>query len=98
MYKQILVCYSESTLLFKKLFQNRQKTKFAQGDACNLPENLGQFGVILAANLVCRLHSPREFLHRLAELVAPGGILVITAPYTWLQQFSDKVRDSFMAF
>lgn len=69
---------------------NRQKTKFAQGDACALPENLGQFGVVLAANLICRLHHPREFLQKLSNLVAPGGVLVITAPYTWMPQFSDK--------
>ncbi|XP_076441679.1 uncharacterized protein LOC143280845 [Babylonia areolata] len=69
---------------------NRKKTMFVQGDACNLPSSLGQFGVILAANLVCRLHHARQFLRDLASLVAPGGILVITAPYTWLGQFSDK--------
>ncbi|KAL4238476.1 hypothetical protein ACF0H5_003184 [Mactra antiquata] len=69
---------------------DRSRTKFIQGDACDLPKDLGQFGCILAANLICRLHSPFNFLNRLSGLVAPGGILVITSPYTWLEQFTDK--------
>ncbi|KAK7504120.1 hypothetical protein BaRGS_00004424 [Batillaria attramentaria] len=69
---------------------SRKRTRFQQGDACSLPGDLGQFGVVLAANLICRLHQPKAFLQRLGSLVAPGGILVITAPYTWLEQFTDK--------
>ena len=65
---------------------------FQQGDACNLPSDLGQFGCVLAANLVCRLPNPYKFLDRLPSLVAPGGILVITGPYTWLEQFTPKVQ------
>ncbi|XP_052769682.1 uncharacterized protein LOC128209616 [Mya arenaria] len=69
---------------------DRSRASFIQGDACDLPTNLGTFGCVLAANLICRLHSPFKFLNRLAGLVAPGGILVITSPYTWLTQFTDK--------
>lgn len=69
---------------------DRSRTRFIQGDACNLPTDLGQFGCILAANLICRLHRPFDFLDRLAGLVAPSGILVITSPYTWLEQFTEK--------
>ncbi|KAJ8309578.1 hypothetical protein KUTeg_014452 [Tegillarca granosa] len=66
------------------------RTSFEQGDACNLRHDLGQFGCVLAANLICRLHQPFKFLDRLSDLVAPGGILVITSPYTWLTEFTDK--------
>ncbi|XP_033733855.1 uncharacterized protein LOC117322994 [Pecten maximus] len=69
---------------------DRSRTSFQQGDACDLARDLGQFGCVLAANLICRLHQPFNFLRRLKELVAPGGILVITSPYTWLQEFTDK--------
>lgn len=68
----------------------RDRASFLQGDACDLPRGLGQFGCVLAANLICRLHSPFNFLKQLPGLVAPGGILVITSPYTWLEQFTDK--------
>ncbi|XP_050405004.1 uncharacterized protein LOC126820889 [Patella vulgata] len=69
---------------------NRSRASFIQGDACCLPADLGQFGVVLAANLICRLHHPFDFLWRLADIVAPGGILVITSPYTWLSEYTEK--------
>ncbi|KAK3591618.1 hypothetical protein CHS0354_013802 [Potamilus streckersoni] len=71
---------------------DRSRTTFIKGDACSLPSDLGQFGCVLAANLICRLHSPMDFLERLPGLVASGGILVITSPYTWMEQFTDKSK------
>lgn len=68
----------------------RNRCIFKQGDACNLPTDLGTFDCILAGNLICRLRDPFAFLHRLPGLVAPGGILVIASPYTWLEQFTAK--------
>ncbi|XP_062902158.1 uncharacterized protein LOC134345439 isoform X2 [Mobula hypostoma] len=68
----------------------RSRCLFRQGDACNLPEDLGTFDCVLAGNLICRLPDPFAFLHRLPGLVAPGGILVITSPYTWLEEFTPK--------
>ena len=64
--------------------------KFIQGDACALPADLGQFGMVLAANLLCRLPKPRLFLDRLASLVVPGGYVVMPSPYTWLEEFTPK--------
>jgi putative 4-mercaptohistidine N1-methyltranferase len=69
---------------------NRSRAVFQQGDACNLSLDLGRFGCVLAANLICRLHSPRSFFDRLPSLVAPGGILVITSPYTFLREFTAR--------
>ena len=61
------------------------------GDACHLPE-LGQFGCVFAGNLICRLPEPMKFFQRLPGMIVPGGILVITSPYTWLQQYTPEVR------
>ncbi|CAG5114689.1 unnamed protein product [Candidula unifasciata] len=70
---------------------NRNLVSFEQGDACNLRSSLGEFGIVLAANLICRLHHPKDFLSRLPKLLSKkGSILVITAPYTWLEEFTDK--------
>ncbi|GFR77845.1 type 11 methyltransferase [Elysia marginata] len=70
---------------------DRTKVSFEQGDACALRSDLGTFDVVLAANLVCRLHHPKYFLDRLQQLLPkPGSILVLTGPYTWLHQFTDK--------
>ncbi|XP_074630996.1 uncharacterized protein LOC141889566 [Acropora palmata] len=69
---------------------DRSRVSFFHGDACNLPEDLGEFGCVLAANLVCRLPNPYQFLDRLPSLVAPGGTLIITSPYSWSEQFTPK--------
>eukprot|EP01098_Paradermamoeba_levis_P005138 TRINITY_DN2182_c0_g1_i1.p1 TRINITY_DN2182_c0_g1~~TRINITY_DN2182_c0_g1_i1.p1 ORF type:complete len:290 (-),score=100.37 TRINITY_DN2182_c0_g1_i1:114-938(-) len=73
--------------------KERSRCQFLQGDACNLPfEKLGQFDVVLMANLICRLHSPKECIADLSKLLKVGGVLVIVSPYTWLEQFTPKEK------
>ncbi len=62
---------------------------FDTGDAHRIPEDLGTFDWVLGANLLCRLHHPRQFLDRLTGLVRPGGILVLNSPFSWLTEFTD---------
>ncbi|XP_033110543.1 uncharacterized protein LOC117111676 [Anneissia japonica] len=69
---------------------DRNKASFQQGDACNLPLDLGQFGCVVAANLICRLHTPMDFLNRLSSLVAPGGFLLLTSPFTFSVEYTPK--------
>ena len=76
--------------LFISGSQNRTAVSFMVGDACQLP-NLGQFDCVLAANLICRLLDPMKFFQRLPDMIVPGGILVITSPYTWLEQYTPEV-------
>ena len=66
--------------------------QFEVGDACNLRDDLGSFDVVHAANLLCRLPNPQAFLTRLTELVSPGGQLLLTTPFTWLEEFTSKER------
>ncbi len=61
---------------------------FEVGDAMNLRKDLGQFDVILAANLIDRVPSPRTLLKLLKDLVKPQGFLLLFSPYTWLAEFS----------
>jgi SAM-dependent methyltransferase len=56
--------------------------------------DLGSFDVVLAANLLCRLPEPRKFLARLPSLVRPGGQLLLTTPFTWLDDYTP--RDSWI--
>ncbi len=63
---------------------------FRQGDACDLPSDLGRFSVIHAANLLCRLPDPAAFLDRLPSLLLPGGLVVFFSPYSWLKQYTEK--------
>jgi len=64
---------------------------FEQGDACNLRSDIGEFGCVLGANLLCRLPTPLDFLDRLPDIVVPGGIVVLTSPYSWLEEYTPKV-------
>jgi putative 4-mercaptohistidine N1-methyltranferase len=63
-------------------------TRFMQGDAMNLPLDLGVFDRVHAANLLCRLPEPERLLERLSLLVKAGGELVLATPCTWLAEFT----------
>ena len=64
------------------------RVAFQQGDAMNLPDDIGTFDRVHAANLLCRLPEPRRLLERLPSLVKPGGELVMATPCTWLEDFT----------
>lgn len=68
---------------------------FEQGDACNLRSDIGQFGCVLGANVLCRLPNPLDFLNRLPSVVVPGGIVVLVSPYTWLEEYTSKVNTKY---
>lgn len=59
--------------------------EFRQGDAMDLPADLGTFDLVHAANLLCRLPEPMRLINRLPDLVRPGGLLVLATPCTWME-------------
>ncbi|NWK55546.1 putative 4-mercaptohistidine N1-methyltransferase [Verrucomicrobiaceae bacterium N1E253] len=65
-----------------------EQCHFLQGDAMNLPSDLGCFDRVHAANLICRLSDPVKLLDRLPSLVRTGGELVLATPCTWLDSFT----------
>ncbi len=67
---------------------DRQRVAFEVGDAMNLRAGLGTFDVVVMANLIDRLREPQQCLAQLSALVNPGGQLIITSPYTWLDEFT----------
>jgi putative 4-mercaptohistidine N1-methyltranferase len=67
---------------------DRSRCQFEVGDALRLRSDLGTFDFILAANLIDRVHSPKELLAVLRRLLNPGGHLLIASPYTWLSEFT----------
>ncbi|MBT5927360.1 MAG: putative 4-mercaptohistidine N1-methyltransferase [Verrucomicrobia bacterium] len=69
---------------------DRSRTRFQQGDAMHLPDNLGKFHVILMANLIDRLIEPKRCLDQLPDLMEKDGQLIITSPYTWLEEYTPK--------
>ncbi|KAL5463946.1 hypothetical protein EMCRGX_G032898 [Ephydatia muelleri] len=70
---------------------DRTRVVFSTGDAGNLGD-IGQFGCVLAANLVCRMKEPAKFMNSLHDLVIPGGIVVLTTPLSWSEEFSSKEK------
>ncbi len=81
---------------------DRSRVTFEQGDAQAIRADIGQFDVVIACNLICRLPEPMRLLQRLPELVKPGGQLFITTPFTWLEEYTpsenwlgDGAQDSF---
>lgn len=68
------------------------KVRFFQGDAMNLPGDIGSFDRVHAANLLCRLTDPELLLSRLPELVNPCGQLVLATPCTWLEDFTPSKK------
>ena len=71
---------------------DRSRVSFSVQDATALPEPLGPFDVVLAANLICRLPDPEALLKRFTDLVKPGGQLLLTTPFTWLEEFTPRDR------
>jgi len=69
-----------------------EHVRFERGDACNLPDDIGIFDLVLMANLIDRLPDPAKCLARLPHLIAPGGGLVITSPYTWLEEYTPREK------
>ncbi|MDD5285085.1 MAG: 5-histidylcysteine sulfoxide synthase [Desulfuromonadaceae bacterium] len=68
----------------------RERVQFFQADVCNLPDKFTGYDLILAANLIDRLYSPRRFLSTIHERMNPDGLLVIASPYSWSEEFTRK--------
>jgi len=64
---------------------DRSRVALSVQDATALPQLLGPFDVVLAANLLCRLPDPETLIARLPKLLKPGGQLLLTTPFTWLR-------------
>lgn len=80
----------EHTLEEFDLDEYRDRVDFRQGDACNLKAHVSGYDLILATNLIDRLYEPRLFLDTVHERINEGGMLILTSPYTWLEEFTAK--------
>lgn len=85
-----IVSYHESKLSDFNLDQYSSKVEFYQADAQNLKPQFSGYDLILAANLLDRLSRPRVFLKTIHTRLNDGGYLVLSSPYTWLEEFTSK--------
>ena len=68
----------------------KDKVEFWQGDACNLKEHFKPYDLIMGTNLIDRLYEPHLFLKSVHERINDKGYLVLTSPYTWLEEYTAK--------
>ncbi len=84
----MLTSLQEHTLEEFGLEATREKVAFWQGDACNLKAHFRGYDLIMATNLIDRLYEPRLFLEGVHERINDGGMLILTSPYTWLEEYT----------
>lgn len=66
------------------------RVSFATGDACQLGAEHQNYDLIFAGNLIDRLQAPGAFLAGIHERLAMGGTLVISSPYTLMEEFTPR--------
>jgi len=68
----------------------RESVNFFVGDACDLPQRVSSqvFDAILGANLICRVPDPAKCLSEMNKVLKPGGVLCLTTPFTWMEEFT----------
>ncbi|OYZ66476.1 MAG: putative 4-mercaptohistidine N1-methyltransferase [Sulfuricurvum sp. 24-42-5] len=66
------------------------KVHFSQGDACALAPEFKEYDLIMATNLIDRLYAPHLFLKTIHERLNKNGVLVLTSPYTWKEEYTAK--------
>jgi len=85
-----LMLHRERRLDDLDLSHVNDKVEFLQGDACNLKPHFREYDLVIAANLIDRLHDPALFLSTIHERINTGGVLLIASPYTWLEEHTKK--------
>lgn len=77
---------------YAKLPQNvmPERVEFRCCDVMHFSPTAGKFEVVLAANLLCRLPYPLDFLKLLPNWVAPQGQLILISPYSWQIEYTPR--------
>jgi putative 4-mercaptohistidine N1-methyltranferase len=68
------------------------RATFLCSDVMEFAPGSEAFDVVIAANLLCRLNDPKTFLTLLPNLVVPGGQLILTSPYSWLEEYTPQLH------
>jgi putative 4-mercaptohistidine N1-methyltranferase len=85
-----IVSYHERHLADFGLDTVADRVEFFQADATNLKPQFTGYDLVLAANLIDRLYDPKKFLTTIHQRLNMGGVLVLTSPYTWLEEFTRR--------
>ena len=85
-----LVSFHEKSLSALGLDETRNKVEFWQADAVNMKPHFTDYDLVFGGNLLDRLYDPAKFLARIHERLRVGGLLILTSPYTWLEEFTPR--------
>ncbi|MBK8454476.1 MAG: 5-histidylcysteine sulfoxide synthase [Thiofilum sp.] len=85
-----LTILRQANLAALDLEATADRVNFSQGDACNLKPIYQDYDLVFAGNLIDRLYQPAKFLSTIHERIKPGGLLALTSPYTWLEEYTEK--------
>jgi 5-histidylcysteine sulfoxide synthase/putative 4-mercaptohistidine N1-methyltranferase len=85
-----ILSYHEKSLKEFGLEELRNRVGFYQADACNLKPLYTGYDLVLACNLIDRLYDPARFLALIHERIHQGGLLILTSPYTWLEEYTSR--------
>ncbi len=85
-----ILSYHEKNLSDFDLDSTQDRVEFFQADAINLKPQFTDYDLIFAGNLLDRLVNPRKFLSKIHERLNLGGLLILTSPYTWLEEFTKQ--------
>lgn len=67
-----------------------KKVEFFQADAVNIKPIFTGYDLVFAGNLIDRLYDPAKFLDNIHERINKGGLLIISSPYTWLEEYTQR--------
>jgi 5-histidylcysteine sulfoxide synthase/putative 4-mercaptohistidine N1-methyltranferase len=70
---------------------DRSRVHFSVGDATDLGHLAAHpYDAVLVANVICRLPDSSGFFAVLPTLVKRNGIVALTTPFSWLEQFTPR--------
>ncbi len=87
-----ILAYKSLSLRDFGLEESANKVTFWQADACNLKPLYHGYDLIFAGNLLDRLYDPEKFLMDVSHRLNAKGMLILTSPYTWLEEFTPKEK------
>jgi putative 4-mercaptohistidine N1-methyltranferase len=87
-----LESFEEASLKSCGLEDVAHRVNFWQADACNLKSIHQGFDLIFSGNLIDRLYDPGKFLDSLAARLNEEGMVILTSPYTWMEEYTPKEK------
>ncbi len=85
-----LMSQRKTSLAELQLDAIQSKVTFYQEDACHLASHHKNYDLIFAGNLLDRLANPKQFLSYIHQYLNIGGLLVMSSPYTLLNEFTTR--------